>query len=63
VADGVWSSKDSALRRMLNNVCVPKTGYFPDIDLECARIAQQELGAEITEVNLPEVTYPSDAIF
>ena len=67
VSDGIWHSQDPALQQMLTALCASELltegGYVPDADLACARIAQEQLGAEIVNENLLSETYPGDAVF
>ena len=66
VSNGVWQSQDRATQQMLSAVCEAQLltqGYAPDIDLASSRIAQEQLGARVVHEDLPEETYPADAVF
>lgn len=66
VSDGVWQSRDRTLQQMLTSVCeahLLSQGYVPDIDLASSRIAQEQLGARVVHEDLPQETYPVDAVF
>ena len=67
VANGIWQSPDPALQQMLTAVCATEllnAGYVADIDFACARIAQEQIGAEVVSEKLSDdEAYPPDAVF
>lgn len=67
VSDGIWTSEDPALEKMLTALCQARLmveGHVPDIDLFCSKLAQEELRAKIAvKGQLPAEDYPPDAVF